>query len=154
MSVTLLGTWYRLAHLPIQIGLMVHRVLNAITALPSMEILGETRTRKKHRRCNGIYGLTHRKKTAAGIGYDWTGMSYQSVYPQTRPYAVPLFQSSLFSVWRRSVSWSIPFAVMLVVPLGVVGAFISDPVAWVINDVCFQVGLPGQQLGYRLKTRF
>ncbi|MDX7421316.1 efflux RND transporter permease subunit, partial [Klebsiella pneumoniae] len=38
-------------------------------------------------------------------------------------------------------SWSIPFAVMLVVPLGLIGAVVAVSVAGMTNDVFFKVGL-------------
>lgn len=59
-----------------------------------------------------------------GIGYDWTGMSYQERLSGNQ--APALYAISLIVVFLCLAalyeSWSIPFSVMLVVPLGVIGA--------------------------------
>lgn len=78
-----------------------------------------------------------------GIGYEWTGLSYQE--RMTGSQAPALYALSLLIVFLCLAalyeSWSIPFAVMLVVPLGVVGALIAASLRGLSNDVYFQVGL-------------
>jgi multidrug efflux pump len=78
-----------------------------------------------------------------GIGYEWTGLSYQE--RMTGSQAPALYALSLLIVFLCLAalyeSWSIPFAVMLVVPLGVVGALIAASMRGLSNDVYFQVGL-------------
>lgn len=82
-------------------------------------------------------------KLPAGIGYEWTGLSYQE--RMTGSQAPALYALSLLIVFLCLAalyeSWSIPFAVMLVVPLGVVGALIAATMRGLSNDVYFQVGL-------------
>ena len=78
-----------------------------------------------------------------GVGYEWTGLSYeqQKSGAQTGPlYAVSLVVI-LLSLAALYESWSIPIAVLLVVPLGVVGAIIATLARSLDNDVYFQVGL-------------
>lgn len=62
-------------------------------------------------------------KLPTGVGYDWTGMSYQERLSGNR--APSLYAISLIVVFLCLAalyeSWSIPFSVMLVVPLGVIG---------------------------------
>lgn len=83
------------------------------------------------------------EKLPAGIGYDWTGMSYQERLSTDQ--APMLYLISIVVVFLCLAalyeSWSIPFAVMLVVPLGVVGALSATWLRGLSNDVYFQVGL-------------
>jgi hydrophobe/amphiphile efflux-1 (HAE1) family protein len=79
----------------------------------------------------------------AGVGYEWTGMSYQEKASGSQ--APMLYAISMLVVFLALAalyeSWSIPFAVMLVVPLGVVGALLATYSRGLANDVYFQVGL-------------
>src|SRR5580704_11285772 len=79
----------------------------------------------------------------AGIGYEWTGQSYeeQKSGSQTGPlYAISL-TVILLCLAALYESWPIPISVLLVVPLGVVGAIIATSARGLDNDVYFQVGL-------------
>lgn len=80
-------------------------------------------------------------KLPSGVGYDWTGMSYQERLSGNQ--APALYAISLIVVFLCLAalyeSWSIPFSVMLVVPLGVVGALLAATLRGLENDVYFQV---------------
>ncbi|MBZ0058050.1 efflux RND transporter permease subunit [Leclercia barmai] len=109
---------------------------------PSMEILGEAAPGKS----TGEAMVLMEKlaaKLPTGIGYDWTGMSYQERLSGNQ--APALYAISLVVVFLCLAalyeSWSIPFSVMLVVPLGVVGALLAASLRGLNNDVYFQVGL-------------
>jgi multidrug efflux pump subunit AcrB len=82
-------------------------------------------------------------KLPAGIGYSWTGLSYQERLSGSQ--APALYAISLLVVFLCLAalyeSWSIPFSVMLVVPLGVLGALAAATLRGLSNDVYFQVGL-------------
>jgi multidrug efflux pump len=82
-------------------------------------------------------------KLPPGIGYEWTGLSYQERMSGSQ--APALYAISLLVVFLCLAalyeSWSIPFAVMLVVPLGVIGSLFGASLAGLSNDVYFQVGL-------------
>jgi len=79
----------------------------------------------------------------AGVGVDWTGLSYEERLSGDQ--APALYALSLLVVFLCLAalyeSWSIPFAVMLVVPLGVIGALLATMGRGLSNDVFFQVGL-------------
>ena len=79
----------------------------------------------------------------AGIGFEWSGQSYQEILSGQQ--APVLFALSLLVVFLALAalyeSWSIPFAVMLVVPLGVLGALSFTWLRGLENDVYFKVGL-------------
>jgi HAE1 family hydrophobic/amphiphilic exporter-1/multidrug efflux pump len=82
-------------------------------------------------------------KLPDGIGYEWTGLSYEE---RAAGAQTPLLYSlSLLIVFLCLAalyeSWSIPFAVMLVVPLGVFGSVVATYFSGLSNDVYFQVGL-------------
>jgi len=83
------------------------------------------------------------KQLPPGIGVSWTGLSYEELL--SRGQAPALYALSLLVVFLCLAalyeSWSIPFAVMLVVPLGVIGALLATMGRGLSNDVFFQVGL-------------
>jgi hydrophobe/amphiphile efflux-1 (HAE1) family protein len=83
------------------------------------------------------------KKLPAGVGYEWTGLSYEEVRSGSQ--APALYAISLTVVFLCLAalyeSWSIPVAVMLVVPLGIIGTIAATLLRGLANDVFFQVGL-------------
>ncbi len=78
-----------------------------------------------------------------GFGLEWTAMSYQERLSGAQ--APALYAISLLVVFLCAAalyeSWSVPFSVMLVVPLGVIGALLATWMRGLENDVYFQVGL-------------
>lgn len=82
-------------------------------------------------------------KLPPGIGFEWTGISLQE--RQSGDFAPILYSVSLIVVFLFLAalyeSWSIPFSVMLVVPLGILGAVVAVMLRGISNDVYFQVGL-------------
>ena len=83
------------------------------------------------------------KDMPKGIGYEWAGASLQEILSGQQ--APVLFALSLLVVFLALAalyeSWSIPVAVMLVVPLGVLGALSFTWLRGLENDVYFKVGL-------------
>ncbi|MCO1831903.1 multidrug efflux RND transporter permease subunit [Pseudomonas aeruginosa] len=116
--------------------------LERYNGVPAMEILGEPAP-----------GLSSGDAMAAveeivkqlpkGVGYSWTGLSYEERLSGSQ--APALYALSLLVVFLCLAalyeSWSIPFSVMLVVPLGVIGALLATSMRGLSNDVFFQVGL-------------
>ncbi|QUD89401.1 efflux RND transporter permease subunit [Phenylobacterium montanum] len=82
-------------------------------------------------------------KLPQGIGFDWTGLSLQE--QQSGSQAPALYSLSILVVFLCLAalyeSWSIPLAVMLVIPLGVVGALLAATLRGFNNDIYFQVGM-------------
>ncbi|UTF59881.1 efflux RND transporter permease subunit [Gilvimarinus sp. DA14] len=78
-----------------------------------------------------------------GFGFEWTGMSLQE--KESGDQAPLLYALSILVVFLCLAalyeSWSVPFSVMLVVPLGVLGALLFAMGRGLSNDVYFQVGL-------------
>ncbi|MFB6326932.1 aminoglycoside/multidrug transporter permease [Pantoea deleyi] len=116
--------------------------LERYNGLPAMEILGQAAPGKSSGAAMDLMEELA-AKLPAGIGYDWTGMSYQERLSGNQ--APALYAISLIVVFLCLAalyeSWSIPFSVMLVVPLGVIGALIFTTLRGLSNDVYFVVGL-------------
>jgi multidrug efflux pump len=116
--------------------------LERYNGVPSIEILGQP-----------IPGVStgaaldalesYVKQLPPGYDLEWTGLSYEERLSGSQ--APALYAISLMVVFLCLAalyeSWSIPVAVMLVVPLGVLGAILATLVRGLSNDVFFQVGL-------------
>lgn len=78
-----------------------------------------------------------------GVGIEWTGMSLQERMAGSQ--APLLYALSILVVFLCLAalyeSWSVPFAVILIVPLGILGALIAANLRGLNNDVYFQVAL-------------
>ncbi|KWO65620.1 efflux RND transporter permease subunit [Burkholderia ubonensis] len=83
------------------------------------------------------------QKLPPGIGIEWTGQSYQEKLAGSQ--AIYLYAISLLVVFLCLAglyeSWSVPLAVILVVPVGVLGALVAAHLRGLENDVYFKVGL-------------
>ena len=79
----------------------------------------------------------------AGFGYDWSGMSYQEILAGNT--ATLLLVLSIVVVFLCLAalyeSWSIPVAVLLVVPLGLLGALVFSLMRGLPNDIFFKIGM-------------
>lgn len=82
-------------------------------------------------------------KLPQGIGYDWTGLSYQERMSGSQ--APLLYAFSIFVIFLCLAalyeSWPIPIAILLTLPLGVIGGVIASDMRGMSNDVYFQIGL-------------
>ncbi|MDR0458332.1 MAG: efflux RND transporter permease subunit [Burkholderiaceae bacterium] len=116
--------------------------LQRYNGISSMEIQGESAPGKSTGQAiDEMEKLV--AKLPAGIGYEWTGISYQEL--QSGSQAPILYGISILVVFLCLAalyeSWSIPFAVIMVVPLGIVGALLAVTMRGLESDVFFQVGL-------------
>ena len=83
------------------------------------------------------------KQLPSGVGYEWTGLSLQEVLSGSQApflYAISIMVVFL-SLAALYESWSIPISVLLIVPLGILGALCAAIGTGLSNDVYFQVGL-------------
>jgi len=82
-------------------------------------------------------------KLPKGIGYDWTGLSYQERMSGSQ--APLLYAFSIFVIFLCLAalyeSWPIPIAILLCLPLGVIGGVIASTMRGMSNDVYFQIGM-------------
>lgn len=83
------------------------------------------------------------KQLPTGVGFEWSGQSYEERLSGSQ--APALYALSILIVFLCLAalyeSWSIPISVILVVPLGIVGALLAVTLRGLPNDVYFKVGL-------------
>ncbi len=116
--------------------------LERYNGIPSVEIMGQA--------APGVStgeAMTEMEKMAAklpaGIGYEWTGLSYEEKNAGAQApalYAISLLVVFL-SVAALYESWTIPFVNLLMLPLGLVGAVTAVTLRMLPNDVYLQIGL-------------
>lgn len=116
--------------------------LERYNGLPSIEIQGQAAPgRSSGEALNEMEKLIG--QLPPDIGFEWTGLSDQERSSGTQ--APALYAISLLFVFLCLAalyeSWSIPFSVMLVVPLGIIGALLAATSRGFANDVYLQVGL-------------
>ena len=116
--------------------------LQRYNGLQSYEIQGQAIAGKS----SGVAMDTMQKlvgKLPPGLGFEWTGLSYQEVASGSQ--APILYGLTILVVFLCLAalyeSWSIPTAVMFVLPLGIVGALVAATMRGLYNDIYFQVGL-------------
>jgi HAE1 family hydrophobic/amphiphilic exporter-1/multidrug efflux pump len=116
--------------------------LERFNGIPSVAIQGEPSAgRSSGDAMTALEGIA--AQLPAGIGFEWSGLSYEERLSGAN--APALYAVSLLVVFLCLAalyeSWSIPASVMLVVPLGVLGAVLATLGRGLTNDVFFQVGL-------------
>jgi multidrug efflux pump subunit AcrB len=83
------------------------------------------------------------QKLPSGVGYELTGLSFQEEASGAQ--APALYALSIFIIYLCLAalyeSWAIPLSVMLVIPLGVIGAISAAYARGLFNDIYFQVGM-------------
>jgi len=115
--------------------------LERFNGFPSINIQGESAPGKSSGEAMAaMEGFV--KKLPQGIGFDWTGLSYQE--RQAGSQTAPLYAFSILVIFLCVAalyeSWTIPFVNMLMLPLGVFGALLATSLRGLPNDVYFQIG--------------
>jgi len=115
--------------------------LERYNAFPSINIWGEPAPGRSTGESMAIMEeFAH--KLPQGIGFDWTGLSYQERMATAQGpilYAFSIFVIFL-CVAALYESWTIPIVNMLMLPLGVLGAILATSLREMPNDVYFQIG--------------
>ncbi|MDI1297051.1 MAG: efflux RND transporter permease subunit [bacterium] len=116
--------------------------LERFNGVPSMQIVGSP--------APGVSSGTameameeHAAKLPAGVGFSWNGISYEERTSGGQAPAVYALSMLIVFLCLAALyeSWSVPIAVLLVVPLGVLGAVIAATLVGLNNDIYLQVGL-------------
>jgi len=83
------------------------------------------------------------KQLPPGIGFEWSGISYEEQASGAQAPALYGLSTLIVFLCLAALyeSWSVPISVMLVVPLGVIGAVLAATLAGLNNDIYLQVGL-------------
>lgn len=116
--------------------------LERFNGFPSINILGESGPgRSSGEAMQAMEGFV--RKLPQGVGYDWTGLSYQE--RQAGAQTAPLYAFSILVIFLCLAalyeSWPIPIAILLTLPLGVIGGVMGSTLRNLPNDVYFQIGL-------------
>jgi multidrug efflux pump len=116
--------------------------LERFNGFPSLNILGEAAPgRSSGEAMNAMEGFI--AKLPRGVGFDWTGLSYQERMAGGQ--TAPLYAFSILVIFLCLAalyeSWPIPIAILLTLPLGAIGGVIGSSLRGLPNDVYFQIGL-------------
>ena len=116
--------------------------LERYNAFPSINIWGEPAPgRSSGEAMQAMEEIV--SKLPQGIGFDWTGLSYQERMATAQ--GPILYAFSIFVIFLCLAalyeSWPIPIAILLTLPLGVIGGVIASSMRGLPNDVYFQIGL-------------
>ncbi|MBV9842383.1 MAG: efflux RND transporter permease subunit [Sphingomonadaceae bacterium] len=115
--------------------------VSRFNAVPSFEIQGQAAPGQSSGAA--MEEITRLAQQIPGVGVDWSGLSYQE--RQSTGQAPMLYGISVLVVFLCLAalyeSWSIPISVLLVIPLGVLGAVLAVMLRGLDNDIYFQVGL-------------
>ncbi|MCK8601175.1 efflux RND transporter permease subunit [Desulfoferrobacter suflitae] len=116
--------------------------LERFNAFPSMNIWGAPPPGKS----SGEAMLAMEEiagKLPRGIGFDWTGLSYQERMAKSQAPLLYAFSMIVIFLCLAALyeSWTVPISIMLTLPLGVIGGVIASSLRGFPNDVYFQIGL-------------
>ncbi len=116
--------------------------LERFNGFPSLNILGEAAPgRSSGEAMRAMEGFV--RQLPQGIGFDWTGLSYQE--RQSGAQTAPLYAFSVLVIFLCLAalyeSWPIPISILLTLPLGAIGGVIATSLMRLPNDVYFQIGM-------------
>ncbi|AFM23164.1 efflux RND transporter permease subunit [Desulfomonile tiedjei] len=116
--------------------------LERYNAFPSMNIWGEAAPgRSSGEAMQAMEDIV--TKLPKGVGFDWTGLSYQERMASSQ--ASMLYAFSILAIFLFLAalyeSWTVPFSIMLALPLGAIGGVLASSFRALPNDVYFQIGL-------------
>ena len=116
--------------------------LERFNGFPSINIVGEAAPGKSSGQAMQAMERFI-KQLPQGLGYDWTGLSYQE--RQAGAQTAPLYAFSILVIFLCLAalyeSWPIPVSILLALPLGVIGGVIGSSIRGLPNDVYFQIGI-------------
>jgi len=115
--------------------------LERYNGFPSMNIWGEPSPGRSSG--EAMLGMEESvAKLPQGIGFEWTGLSYQERMASSQAPILYAFSILVIFLCVAALyeSWSIPIANLLMLPLGVFGAILATWLRGMHNDVYFQIG--------------
>jgi hydrophobe/amphiphile efflux-1 (HAE1) family protein len=116
--------------------------LERFNGFPSLNIQGEAAPgRSSGEAMQAMEGFV--RKLPQGIGFDWTGLSYQERQAGTQTGILYAFSILVIFLCLAALyeSWPIPISILLALPLGVIGGLIGSTLRGLPNDVYFQIAL-------------
>jgi len=116
--------------------------LERYNAFPSINIQGEAAPgRSSGEAMQAMEELT--AKLPQGIGFDWTGLSYQERMASSQTGVLYAFSVLVIFLCLAALyeSWPVPISILLALPLGAIGGVISSSAMGLPNDVYFQIAI-------------
>ncbi len=116
--------------------------LERYNAFPSMNIWGEpTPGRSSGEAMRTMEDIV--AKLPRGIGFDWSGISYQERMATSQASLLYVFSMIVIFLCLAALyeSWTVPISIMLALPLGLIGGVVASSWRGLPNDVYFQIGL-------------
>ncbi len=117
-------------------------LLERFNSFPSLNIWGEPAAgRSSGEAMQAMEEIV--SKLPKGIGFDWTGLSYQERMAKSQAPLLYAFSIIVIFLCLAAMyeSWTIPITILLALPLGVVGGVVASSLRGLPNDVYFQIGL-------------
>jgi HAE1 family hydrophobic/amphiphilic exporter-1 len=116
--------------------------LERFNAFPSMNILGEApEGRSSGEAMQAMEEIA--AKLPQGCGFDWAGLSFQERMAKSQTGLLYTFSMIVIFLCLAALyeRWTVPIAIMLALPLGVIGGIVASMLRGFPNDVYFQIGL-------------
>ncbi len=116
--------------------------LERFNSFPSLNIWGEApQGRSSGEAMQAMEEMA--SKLPKGIGFDWTGLSYQERMAKSQASLLYAFSMIVIFLCLAALyeSWTVPISIMLILPLGVIGGVVASTLRGFPNDVYFQIGL-------------
>jgi hydrophobe/amphiphile efflux-1 (HAE1) family protein len=116
--------------------------LERYNGFPSLNIWGEPSTGKSSG--EGMRAIEEiMSRLPKGIGFDWTGVSYQERMASSQAPLLYAFSLVVIFLCLAALyeSWTVPISILLALPLGVIGGILASSFRDLPNDVYFQIGL-------------
>ncbi len=117
-------------------------LLERFNSFPAMNIWGEPAPgRSSGEAMQAMQEIA--AKLPKGIGYDWAGLSFQERMAKSQAPVLYAFSILVIFLCVAALyeSWTIPFANLLMLPLGLLGATVATSLRGFPNDVYFQIGI-------------
>lgn len=117
--------------------------LERYNGVPAVEILGEPAPGYSSGDAMNEMEKLIGQLSDKGIGYSWTGLSFEEKLAGAQELALYTLAALVVFLCLAALyeSWAIPFAVIFVAPLGIIGVVIATHLRGLTNDVFFKVGL-------------
>jgi HAE1 family hydrophobic/amphiphilic exporter-1 len=119
------------------------QIVNRYNMYPAASITGEPAPGSSTGQALQLMEQIAGRNLPEGMGYEWTGMAYQE--KRVGSEAIGIFAMAVLLVYlvlaAQYESWFIPWAVILVVPLGVMGAVAAVSIRGMENNVYTQIGI-------------
>ncbi|MEN6487506.1 MAG: efflux RND transporter permease subunit [Smithella sp.] len=116
--------------------------LERYNGFPSINIVGEAAPgRSSGEAMQAMEGFVG--KLPQGVGFDWTGLSYQERMASAQQGLLYVFSIFVIFLCLAALyeSWPIPVSILVALPLGAIGGIIASSLRGLPNDVYFQIGL-------------